>query len=139
MEQLPNEPQLLPTPEIGLPVQWIPDDMNPTDCVAAFCTKIEAPGRIGVAVYSHNHTVAYKSGVHWVGDERRLSPERPFKRNGCWDFVPSIKPRQALKYHQDLLIKQHAAQAAQIAENKRLQEERARFAEEKRRSIAEAK
>lgn len=137
MDAIPQETQLLPTPEVGLPVVWYPDDMDTTNFAAAFCTKIEAPGRVGLAVFAHNHTVSYKSGVHWIGDERRVSPDRPFRRSGCWDFVPSLKPRQSLKFHQDLLLKQHADQVALQAEIKRLQEERARFAEEKRRSIAE--
>ena len=132
-----TEQQLLPTPEVGLPVRWYLDDMDTENCAAAFCTKIESPGRIGLVVFSHNHVATYKSGVHWIGDERRMSPERPFRRNGCWDFVPSIKPRNALKLHQDYIAAKEAAAVAQMAEIKRVQEERARFVAEKKKSVAE--
>lgn len=133
------DPQILPTPEVGLPVRWFVDDMDPNNFASAICTKIEAPGRIGLAVFSHNHTVSYKSGVHWVGDARRTAPERPFKRNGCWDFVPSLQPRNALKFHKDEIKKMEEAQEKQAAEMARIAAERARFVEEKRRSLAEQK
>lgn len=137
MEPKPEQ-QLLPTPELGLPILWYMDDMDTANCATAMCTKIEAPGRIGVVVFSHNHVASYKSGVHWIGDDRRLAPDRPFRRNGCWDFVPSLKPRNALKLHQDYIAAKKAAEEARDAEIKRVQEERARFAAEKKKSVAES-
>lgn len=134
-----QEQQLLPTPEVGLPVRWYLDDMDTENYAAAFCTKIEAPGRIGVAVFSHNHTVSYKSGVHWIGDDRRLSPERPFRRNGCWDFVPSMIPRNATKLHKEELQRMAEAHDRQVAETQRIAAERARFVEERRKAMAESK
>jgi hypothetical protein len=76
--------------------------------------------------------------VNWIGDDRRLKPGRPFKVNGCWDFLPDIKPRNATKYHKDMLAKREAAEKKRQKELQQMQED-ARQAHEARKQEIEAK
>jgi hypothetical protein len=127
--------QMLPTPEVGLPLRYYLDDSNTEDFVAATCTKIEAPGKIGIAYMTHNRVLSYKSGVNWVGDDRRIAGSRPFKQNGCWDFLDALKPRNAMKFHQEQLAARAESQARQDAEYEAAMAARKAFQESKKKSI----
>lgn len=115
--------QLLPTPYVGLPVLWYRDDQNIKDPIAATVTRVDGPGKVSLYYVPFSGHISHVSGVNWVGNDDRLAPGRPFRRNGVWDFLPDLKPRSAAKYHKELLAKRAAA--AKKAE----EQERARQAE----------
>ena len=122
--------QLLPTPEIGTIVRYYPKDMDMDDWVAALVTRVEAPGQVQLEIHSPSRQPFFKQGVHWTGDDRRLAPTRPFRANGCWEFMP--KQADPLRFHRDLLIKKKkAAEAAEEAREKEA-ERKQRTHEEKR-------
>jgi len=130
------EIQLLPVPDLGLPVNYYPDDMDPKNFVAAICTKIEGPGRIGLAILSHNSDLRYVSGCHWIGDDRRMEPSRPFRRFGCWDFIPAVRPRNVLAYHQAELARQEAAAALHETAFRQAAEAREKAHESRKKAVA---
>jgi hypothetical protein len=130
------EVQLLPTPENGLPIWYYPDDQNIKDPQAAICTKIEGPGKVGLIVFSHNMEGRYISGVYWAGDDRRLDPSRPFKRAGVFDFMPALKPRNVLAYHQAELARQESAAAAHETAFRLAAEAREKAHEARKKAVA---
>lgn len=104
-----NEPQILPTPPIGCPLQYFKDDLNLTDPVACVCTRIDGPGFVTLSVYPPNHPMGQtRQGVGWAGDDRRLDGSRPFRKSGCWNFIDGIKPRDAMKFHKEILDRRAA-------------------------------
>lgn len=127
--------QLLPTPEVGLPIQYYPDDADTASYVAAVCTKIESPGKIGIAYMTHNRVLSYRTGVNWIGDDRRLSNSRPFKPNGCWGFLAALQPRNAMKFHQDQLAARAESQERQAKEYEEALLARKVFQEAKKKSL----
>lgn len=131
-----SDTQLLPTPEVGYPVNYYPDDMDTNNFVAAICTRVEGPGKIGIVVFTHNFEHRYLSGVQWIGDDRRLSPDRPFRRFGCWEFLPSLRPRSSLGYHQAELAKHAAAAEAQATAVQQAHEARVKAHEARKKAVA---
>jgi len=104
--------QLLPTPYVGLPVIWYRDDQNIKDPIAATVTRVEGPGKVSLCYVPFNGHLAHVSGVNWVGNNRRIAPGRPFRRNGVWEFLADLKPRMSTKYHKDVIAKREAAAKA---------------------------
>ena len=99
-----KEPQVLPTPPIGCPLQYFRDDQSLADPIAAICTRIDGPGMVTLSVYAPNHPMGQtRAGVGWAGDDRRLDGSRPFRKNGVWNFIDGVKPRDAMKFHKDLM------------------------------------
>ena len=98
-----GETQLLPTPPVGWPILWYRNDQDATETIAAICVKIEAPGQVKIAVLAPDHVVHCRGGVHWWGDDRRMSPGRPYRRNGCWSFIEGLAARDAMKEHKVVL------------------------------------
>lgn len=133
-----DKQQILPTPPVGWPVVWYRSDMEQNEPIAATVTAVEAPGRVSLYYVALNGFLAHKRGVNWVGDDRRLSPGRPFRVNGCWDFLPDIKPRNATKFHKDEIARREKLEKQRQDEFRRQREE-AEKAHEARKQQIEAK
>jgi hypothetical protein len=83
----------------------------------------------------HNRVLSYRTGVNWVGDDRRIQGSRPFKPNGCWDFLDALRPRAALKFHQDQLAARAESQERQAKEYEDALAARKAFQESKKKSL----
>ena len=106
------EKQILATPDIGWVVHYYRDDQNLDDPIAAMVVAQEGPGRVSICLFENRRMPTFKSGVNWSGDNRRILPNRPFRVNGCWDFPPHSKQRDAMKFHKEILDKHQAKQKA---------------------------
>lgn len=88
---------LLPTPVVGVAVQWFPQaDRGNTPC-AATVTKIETVGRIQVELHESQPFSPRRlvSGVHHMSDKKHANNDANTRQSGGWDFIPDYDPYDA--------------------------------------------
>lgn len=114
----------IPTPPVGLPVQWYDGD-NREDPRAARVTRIEGPGRVAVMVDRPVGTAFPKGNVKHVTDPLVKKDNRhpEVVKCGTWDFVPGMfsrVPPQFFDLHQSHLEKQKKAHEASLVKKPEL-------------------
>lgn len=109
----------VPTPPVGMPVQWFDAD-NRQDPRAARVTRVEGPGRIAVMIDRPVGTAFPKGNVKHITDPvvKKDNRHPEVVKNGTWDFVPGMFsriPSQFFELHIEHLEKQKRAHEAAIA------------------------
>ena len=100
--------QLLPTPRVGDTVHYWTDDRGEGEPITGIVTQIEGPGKVQLYIIGPSHMPYFKRGVNWKGNDDRMKPNRPFRRNGIWAFREDNDPferhRTMLADKQDFVV-----------------------------------
>jgi len=112
----------LPTPPVGLGVQWF--EMDETDrCYAAKVTRVEGPGKVQLIIFKPSAMAQHKQGVlhrsHPVHQNRHATETM---RNGSWDYLPGIT---IPKTHREFHLSELKRREANILEQQRIAESQA--------------
>ena len=120
-----QQPDLIPTPQVGMVVRYYPSDLSESNDCMAFVTKQEAPGQVQLYVIAPSSMPRFRQGVNWFHNPRRGDTSRPFRSNGCWDFLD--EDYDVLSLHRNLVERRKNAQREmdQKLAEKREQEARA--------------
>lgn len=123
MEKLKRDKESpLPTPPIGMAVQWFDRDKDDM-AYAAVVTAIQAPGKLELAIFKPRHHTVHKQGVMHRSAEIHQRKNNPTTvTNGSWDYITGQRAVQ--RHYQEHLQEIERRELAILDEERRRREAR---------------